>query len=108
MEMVLKAMEEENVVNANNLDDYLRDFWEGDDDMDVNTLSSIESNDPIDDLDLSFGEEETFDLMGTTLPLTVVYGEYVLTDLQSNMDFNVLHLQIAHLSDIESINHFRF
>jgi hypothetical protein len=35
------------------------DFWEGDDDMDVDTLTSIESNDPIDDIDLSFREEDS-------------------------------------------------
>jgi hypothetical protein len=36
----------------------------------------------------------------------VVYGEYVLNNLQSNVDYK--HLQIAHLSDIECIDDFCF
>jgi hypothetical protein len=53
-------MDKENLAEADNLDDYLMDFWEGDD-MDVDTLPSVESNDPIEDLD--FAEEEPFDLI---------------------------------------------
>jgi hypothetical protein len=37
--------------NADSLDNYLMNFCEGDD-MDVNTLPSVESDDPIEDLDL--------------------------------------------------------
>jgi hypothetical protein len=46
-------------------------FWEGDVNMDLNTLPSVESNDPIEDLDLSFREDNTFDVMDTLLPMTV-------------------------------------
>jgi hypothetical protein len=46
MELLLQAINEENMAEADNLDDYLMNFWEGDD-MDVDTLPSVESNDPI-------------------------------------------------------------
>jgi hypothetical protein len=41
MEILVRAMEEDNVNDASNLDKYLMDFWEGDDNMDVDTLTSI-------------------------------------------------------------------
>jgi hypothetical protein len=56
------------------------------DEMDVDTLPSVESDDPIEDLD--FGEETSFDLIGELLPMTMVYGEYILANLQSNVEFN--------------------
>jgi hypothetical protein len=89
MELLLQAMDKENVAEADNLDDDLMDFWEGDN-MDVDTLPSVESDDPIEDLD--FGEEELFDLIRDLLLMTVVYREYILADLQSNVQFNKRHL----------------
>jgi hypothetical protein len=71
MELLVQEMDNENEGDANNLDDYLMGFWEGDD-MDVDTCFSFESDDPIADFD--FGEDDTFDVIGTLLPLTVVYG----------------------------------
>jgi hypothetical protein len=44
----------------------------------ISTHSSVDSNDPIEDLDPAFGEEDAFDAINTLLPLTVVYGEYIL------------------------------
>jgi hypothetical protein len=78
MELLLQAMNKENKGKANNLNDYLMGFLEGDN-IDVNTLPSVESNDPIEDLD--FGEEELFDLIRDLLSMTVSYGEYILEDL---------------------------
>jgi hypothetical protein len=46
-------------------------FWEGDE-MDVNTLHSVESNDP--NADLDFREDDIFVVISTLLPLTIVYG----------------------------------
>jgi hypothetical protein len=66
MELLVQDMDKENKGNVDNLDDYLMDFCEGDD-MDVDT---VESDDPIEDLD--FGEETSFDLIRELLPLTVV------------------------------------
>jgi hypothetical protein len=51
-------------------------FWEGDVIMDLDTLPSVASHDPIEDLDITFREEDAFDAIGCLLPLTVVYGEY--------------------------------
>jgi hypothetical protein len=95
MELLVQEMDKENEGNADNLDDYLMDFCEGDD-MDINTLPSVELDDPIEDLD--FGEETSFDLIRELLPLTVVYREYILANLQSNVEFNTQHLQIDQLS----------
>jgi hypothetical protein len=53
MELILQAMEEDNRANVSNLDNYLMGLQVGDDDMDSNTLPSVESDKPIDDLDLS-------------------------------------------------------
>jgi hypothetical protein len=105
MELLLQAIEEGTVDNANTLDEYLMDFWEGDD-MDVDTLPSVESDDLIEDLD--FGEETSFDLIRELLPLTVVYREYILLDLQSNVEFNTWHLQLNQLSEVECIDNFQF
>jgi hypothetical protein len=98
-------MDKENLAEADNLDDYLMDFWEGDD-MDVDTLPSVESNDPIEDLD--FAEEEPFDLIWDLLLVTVVYGEYFLEDLQSNVQFNTWHLRIDLFSEVKCVDDFRF
>jgi hypothetical protein len=103
MELLLQAMDEENVAEADNLDDYWKDFWEGDD-MDVDSLPSVDSNDPIEDLD--FGEEELFDLIRDLIWMTVVYGEFILEDLQSNVQFNTQHLQIHHLSEVKCVDDF--
>jgi hypothetical protein len=46
MELLLQAMDKENVAEADDLDDYLMDFWEGDN-MDVDTLPSVESDDQL-------------------------------------------------------------
>jgi DDE superfamily endonuclease len=103
MELLLQEMDKENVVEADNLDDYLMDFWEGDD-MDV--------DDPIEDLvpieDLDFREEEPFDLIGDLLLMMVVYGEYILEDLQSNVQFNTQHLRIDLLSEVKCVDSFQF
>jgi hypothetical protein len=84
MELLVQEMDEEDQVEANNLDDDLMDFWEGHD-MDVNTLPSVESDDPIEDIDfaedLDFTDEEPFDSTGELLLMTVVYGQYILQDL---------------------------
>jgi hypothetical protein len=105
MELLLQAMDEENAAEAEDLDDYWKDFWEGDD-MDVNSLSSVDSDDPIEDLD--FGEDEPVDLIGDLISMTVVYGEFILEDLQSNVQFNTRHLQIHHLSEVKCVDDFRF
>jgi hypothetical protein len=89
MEILVQEMDEENKGDVDDLDDYLMDFCVGDD-MVVDTLPSVESDDPIEDLD--FGEETSFDLIRELLPMTVVYGEYILADLQSNVEFNTRHL----------------
>jgi hypothetical protein len=101
MEFLLQAMDEEN--KGENLDDYLMGFLE-DDNMDVDTLPSVESNDPIEDLD--FGEEEPFDLIRDLLLMTVSYGEYFLENLQSNVQFNTQHLRIDLLSEVECVADF--
>jgi hypothetical protein len=72
------------------------------------TLPSVDSNDPIEDLDPTFGEEDAFDAINTLLPLTVVYGEYILADQQSNVEFNSQHLQLPLLSDVECVDDFQF
>jgi hypothetical protein len=108
MELLVQAMEEDSRANVGNLDNYLMGFWEGDDDMDAEKLPSVESKNPIDDIDLSFREEDTFDLMGTLLPLMVVYREYLQDDLQTNVVFNSQHLRIALLSDVECVDNFCF
>jgi hypothetical protein len=46
--------------------------------------------------------------MGPLVPLTVVCGEYLLDDLQTNVVFNSQHLQIALLSDVECMDDFCF
>jgi hypothetical protein len=74
--------------------------------MDADTPPSVESDNPIDDLDLSFGDKDV--LIGTLLPLTVVYREYILDELQTNVVFNSQHLQIALLSDVECMENFHF
>jgi hypothetical protein len=89
MELLVQEMDKENKGDADNLDDYLMDFCEGDN-MDVTTLPSVESDDPIKDLD--FGEETSFDLIRELLPVMVVYREYILADLKSNVEFNTQHL----------------
>jgi hypothetical protein len=115
MELLFHEMGKEYNGNADNLDNYLMGFWEGDDDMDLSTLPSVDSDDPIEDLDPTFGEEEDvfgeedkFDAINTLLPLMVVYGEYIVTDLQSNVEFNSQHLRITLLSDVECVDDFRF
>jgi hypothetical protein len=50
-------LEEDNRADAGRLFDGV---WE-DNKMDANTLPSVESDDPIDDLDLSFRQEDAFD-----------------------------------------------
>jgi hypothetical protein len=72
MELLLQEMDEDNGGNASTLDDYLMGFWEGGVNMDLNTIPSVDSDDPTEDLDLTFGEEDMFDAIGTLLPLTVV------------------------------------
>jgi hypothetical protein len=99
MELLLKLMEEDNRANAGDLDNYLMGCWEGDDSMDANTLPLLNLMIQLYDLDL-------FDLMGTLIPLTVVYREYILDDLQTNVVFNSQHLHIAHLSDVECMDNF--
>jgi hypothetical protein len=61
---------------------------------------------PINDLD--FGEETSFDLIRELLPMTAVYREYILANLQSNVEFNTQHLQIDQLSEVECVNNFQF
>jgi hypothetical protein len=40
--------------------------------------------------------------------MTVAYGEYILEDLQSNVQFNTQHLQIDLLSEFKCVEDFRF
>jgi hypothetical protein len=103
LDLMELLLDKENEGKANNLDNYLMGFLEGDD-MDVNTLPSVESDDPIED----FGEEEPFDLIRDLLLMTVSYGEYILEDLQANVQFNTQHLRIDLLSEVECMGDFRF
>jgi hypothetical protein len=90
MELLVQEMDEEDVVEADNLDDYLMEFWK--------TLPSVESEDPIEDLD--FVDGEPFDSVGELLQMTVFHGEYILEDLQLNVQFSKQHLRIDLLSEL--------
>jgi hypothetical protein len=57
-------------------------------DMDVVSLDSIEmDNDPIDIPDLVYDTDDAFDELDVMFAATTAYGQYILQDLESNIDF---------------------
>jgi hypothetical protein len=105
VEFLLKTMEEEYGRATGILDNYLTDFT----DMDLDSLPSLEVDyDLIDNNDVLDGMEETFDVMETLIPLMITYSQFVLQDLESHVEFNMQHLRIDDLSEVECVDDFQF
>jgi hypothetical protein len=106
MGKILQTTEEQYGRATAIFNDYLNEFTDANDlGMDIDSLLSLEDGgDLLDDNDVLDGMENTFDPMESLVPITITYRKFLLQDLESNVDFNIGHLHIDNLSEVECVD----
>jgi hypothetical protein len=106
VDLCMQLLEEDDDVEFNKID---LDPGNELNDMDVESLDSIDmDNDPIEIPDLVFDTDNAFDELDVMFAATTAYGQYILQDLESNIDFTKPPLRVANLSDVECVDNFHF